>query len=54
LAIGLSHYRGLDLLAVDETLKRWHDAVTQRPSWKTAAVTPDALIQFLASYANPQ
>jgi glutathione S-transferase len=52
-AIGLSHYRAFDLLAVDEKLKRWHDAVTQRPSWKTTTVTPEALIESMAFYANP-
>jgi oligoribonuclease (3'-5' exoribonuclease) len=52
-AIGLSHYRGLDILAVDEKLKRWHDAVTQRPSWKTTTATPEAITESMAFYANP-
>ncbi len=52
-AIGLSHYRGFDPLAVDEKLKRWHDAVVQRPSWKTTTATPEEFIQSMAFYANP-
>jgi len=52
-AIGLSHYRGFDPLAIDEKLKRWHDAVVQRPSWKTTTATPEELIQSMAFYANP-
>jgi hypothetical protein len=52
-SIGLLHYRGFDILGLDERLREWHDAVVARPSWKASDLSREQVINVLAFYANP-
>lgn len=52
-AISLPHYRDFDVLAVDERLKKWHDAFVSRPSWQQTFPPTADILQGYAKYANP-
>ena len=52
-AISLPHYRDFDVLAVDERLKKWHDAFVSRPSWQQTFPPAADILQGYAKYANP-
>jgi hypothetical protein len=52
-AVTLPHFRDYDVLAVDERLKKWHDAFASRPSWQQTFPSDDDLYKAYAKYANP-
>lgn len=52
-AVTLPHFRDFDLLAVDERIRKWHDAFVSRPSWQSTAPTAESLFKAYSTYANP-